>query len=329
VGRYDAKRDAKGRTLIRWVVREGDGSTVGAIVERAGGDAEAVRDGRVFVGRVRVRDEEAHVEVGDEVTFAERLREEEGRGGPLRVLVDEEGLVAVDKPAGMPTIPDHGGAAHSLVAVLAKSLGCALADLHATSRLDRDVSGVVIFARTEEAARRLLAAREAGHYVRRYVAIAGRGPQSPTHKEAHGEWDVPIGRAKDPRHRAAFGCDAAFARTRHATVARAGERSLLALEPVTGRTHQLRVHAAYAGMPLLGDRTYGGETRLTFASGRVVRLGRIALHAGRVLVPRQRGGFIDLRAEVPALLRELWMAIGGEDSAWVAALEGPSLESAS
>lgn len=243
------------------------------------------------------------------------------------MLVDEEGLVAVDKPAGMPTIPDQGGSAHSLVAVLAKSLGCAPEDLHATSRLDREVSGVVIFARTEEAARRLRTAREAGHYVRRYVAIAGRGPQSSTKAEAHGEWDVPVGRAKDPRHRAAFGRDAAFARTRHATVARVGDRLLLALEPVTGRTHQLRVHAAYAGMPLLGDRTYGGETRLTFSSGRVVRLGRIALHAARVVVPRRSGGFIQLRAEVPALLRELWAAIGGEDSAWVTALEG-SLASA-
>jgi RluA family pseudouridine synthase len=316
-------REASGRTLIRWVVREGDGSTVGAIVARAGGDAAAVRDGRVFVGRVRARDEGAHVEVGDELTFSERPRGEEGRGDPLRVLVDEEGLVAVDKPAGMPTIPDQGGAAHSLVAVLAKSLGCALADLHATSRLDREVSGVVIFARTEEAARRLRAARDAGQYVRRYVAIAGGGPQSPAKKvEARGEWDAPVGRASDPRHRAAFGRDAASACTRHAIVARAGERSLLALEPMTGRTHQLRVHAAYAGMPLLGDRTYGGETRLTLSSGRVVRLGRIALHAGRVVVPRRSGGFMELRAEVPALLRELWAAIGGEDSAWVTALEG-------
>jgi 23S rRNA-/tRNA-specific pseudouridylate synthase len=109
---------------------------------------------------------------------------------------------------------------------------------------------------------------------------------------------------------------------------RVADRSLLALEPVTGRTHQLRIHAAHAGMSILGDRTYGGDTRVTFPSGRVVRLGRIALHAGRVVVPRRAGGSIDLRAEVPTLLRELWTALGGEDSTWVAALEGPNLERA-
>jgi RluA family pseudouridine synthase len=312
--------------MIRWVVRKGDGTSVGAIVARAGGDAAAVRDGRVFVGRVRVRNEDARVETGDEVTFSEEQAPGESADGRLRLLLDEEGLVAVDKPAGTPTIPDQAGASHSLLALLAKSLGCAPGDLHPTSRLDRDVSGVVIFARTEEAARGLRAAREEGRYVRRYVALAGSHSHVPPTATRSGEWDAPIGRAKDPRHRAAFGRDAVAARTRYATVAQVAERSLLALEPVTGRTHQLRVHAALAGMPLLGDGTYGGDTRITFPSGRVVRLGRVALHAGRVVVPRRDGGSIDVRAEVPTPLRELWTALGGENSAWIAALDGPSLE---
>jgi len=315
--------------VIRWVVRYGDGTTVGAIVARAGGDAAAVREGRVFVGRFRASDEATPVEIGDEVTFSEGQGAAQGVEPALRVLLDEEGLVAVDKPAGMPTIPDRSGAAHSLLAALAKSLGCGLSDLHPTSRLDRDVSGVVIFARTEEAARRLLAAREAGRYVRRYVALAGRGAQPPIVKGLErGMWDAPIGRAKDPRHRAAFGRDAIEARTRFAVVARAAERSLFALEPATGRTHQLRVHAAYAGTPLLGDRTYGGDTRVTLPSGRVLRLDRIALHAGRILVPRRAGGSLEVRADIPASLRELWAAVGGEDSAWTVALDRPNLESA-
>jgi RluA family pseudouridine synthase len=314
--------------VIRWIVRDGDGTTVGAIVARAGGDAAAVGDGRVFVGHVRAREEGARVEIGDEVIFSERQRAAQSAGGEVRVLLDEEGLVAVDKPAGMPTIPDQAGASHSLLAILAKSVGCAIADLHPTSRLDRDVSGVVIFARTEEAAERLRAAREGGRYVRRYVALAARGSRPPTPTAAEkGVWDAPIGRAKNPRHRAAFGREAVGARTRYAVMARAGDRSLLALEPVTGRTHQLRVHAAHAGTPLLGDRIYGGEMRVTFSSGRVVTLGRIALHAGRVVVPRRGRGSIDLRAEVPALLRELWATMGGDDSAWIAAVGGPRLES--
>ncbi len=307
--------------MIRWVVRDGDGKTVGAIVARAGGDPRAVGEGRVFVGRVRAREEGTKVEVGDEVTFSDAESAEKGGLGP-RVLLDEEGLVAVDKPAGMPTIPDQAGASHSLLAVVAERLGCTLANLHPTSRLDREVSGVVIFARTEEAAVRLRAAREEGRYARRYVALAAPGSRaSVTALVGAGEWNAPVGRAKDPRHRAAFGRDAAPARTRYAIVAKAGERSLLALEPVTGRTHQLRVHAAHAGMPLLGDPTYGGARRITFPSGRVVSLGRIALHAARVVVPRRRGSSFDVRAEVPVSLRELWAAMGGEDAAWIAALE--------
>jgi RluA family pseudouridine synthase len=324
--------DARWRTMIRWVVRAGDGATVGAVVAQAGGDAAAVREGRVFVGRFRATDEAAPVEIGDDVTFTEASRAVERAEPALRVLLDEEGLVAVDKPAGIPTVPDRAGASHSLLAVLAKTLRCSSAELHATSRLDRDVSGVVVFARTDEAARRLLAARAAGRYVRRYVAIvgigAGIGSGAPGPNElSEGEWDAPIGRAKDPRHRAVSGRNAIEARTRYAVVARVEKRSLLALEPVTGRTHQLRVHAADAHMPILGDRTYGGDTRVTLPSGRVLRLDRIALHAGRIHVPRRSGDSMELRAEVPASLREIWTALGGEEGAWAAALDGPGLGS--
>ena len=65
--------------------------------------------------------------------------------------------------------------------------------------------------------------------------------------------------------------------------------ALLAVEPQTGRTHQIRVHASHAGAPLLGDRDYGGAARVTLAGGRTVALARIALHAARVSVPDAHG----------------------------------------
>ena len=103
-------------------------------------------------------------------------------------------------------------------------------------------------------------------------------------------WDAPIGAGKDPRHRAAFGPDAKASQTRWTVIARAGCFAMLAVEPQTGRTHQIRVHASHAGAPLLGDRDYGGATRVTLPDGRVVALARIALHAARVTVPDARGG---------------------------------------
>jgi 23S rRNA pseudouridine1911/1915/1917 synthase len=143
------------------------------------------------------------------------------------------------------------------------------------------------------------------------VAIACRAP-SPD----NGVWDAPIGRARDPRKRAAGGRDAAEARTTFSTVARAGGAALLALAPETGRTHQLRVHASHAGAPLLGDRDYGGPGRVTLPDGRVLPLRRIALHAARVTVPRPSGPALVIDSPIPVELRELWTSLGGEDDVW-------------
>ncbi len=292
---------------VRWVVRPEDGRTVDELVKRAGGDERAVADGRVFVGRVRATRGNEDVRPGDVVT----VRPPQPAPPEIVVLAREDGLVAADKPAGMPTIADQEGAAHSLQAALARKLGCAPRTLHPTSRLDRMVSGVVVFALDRSAAERLAAAREAGAYRRRYVAIACGAPVPP-----EGEWDAPIGRAKDPRKRAPNGPHAIPARTRYATIARAGEYALLLLEPVTGRTHQLRVHAAHAGAPLLGDKDYGGQPRVTLPTGEVVALRRVALHAMRVEVPKRGGGVLVVRAEVPVELRGVWRDLGGRDEDW-------------
>jgi 23S rRNA-/tRNA-specific pseudouridylate synthase len=121
------------------------------------------------------------------------------------------------------------------------------------------------------------------------------------------------------------GRDATPARSLYAVVDRAGTHAMLALEPITGRTHQLRVHAADAGAALLGDGAYGGDTRVGLSSGRVLGIRRIALHAARVVVPRRSGEAMEVQAEVPAELRGLWTALGGVDDAWNLSLLGPAL----
>jgi 23S rRNA-/tRNA-specific pseudouridylate synthase len=294
----------------RWVVREGEGTRLSEVLLRAGADAAALAEGRVFVGRKRARSGDEPVRVGDEVFVARVV----AALAPVTLLFDEDGLVAAEKPADSVTIPDHAGS-ESLLTSVARALGVDPSTLHATSRLDRGVSGVVVFARTDKAAAWLKEARERGVYDRRYIAIATRAPEP-----ASGEWDAPIGRAKDPRHRAAHGKEPAPALSRYAAVALAGAWAMLALEPVTGRTHQLRVHASHAGAPLLGDRVYGGPVRVTSPRGSVLSLERIALHAARVRLPRRRGGTLTLEAPVPDALRTLWKAGAGEDDAWARAL---------
>lgn len=303
---------------MRWVVRQGDGATVREVLSRAGADASAaVREGRAFVRggergarSKRVKREDERVRVGDVLEVAAARTP----SMQAHILAHDDDLVAADKPAGMPTIADHAGASHALVAVVARALGVDESRVHATSRLDRGVSGVVVFALTRAAAARLKRARDEGLYERRYVAIASRAPEP-----ARGTWDAPIGRTLeggDPRLRAVGGRDAIEARTRFAVVARAGDAAILAVSPQTGRTHQIRVHACHAGAPLVGDRAYGGPARVTLPNGRVLELRRIALHAARVVVPGAGGAALVVESLVPAELRNLWSALGGDGGAW-------------
>jgi 23S rRNA pseudouridine1911/1915/1917 synthase len=292
-----------------------DGPTVADALVRAGADPRAAQDGRVFVGRRRVKGPKEPVENGDVLEIAMPS----AQVGAVHVLAQTDDLLAVEKPAGMPTIADHAGCAHALVAAAARSIGIDAARLHPTSRLDRDVSGVVVFALTKNAAERLTRARAAGTYDRRYVALATRTPDP-----KDGVWDAPIGRAKNPRLRAAHGRDAVPAESRYATCGVSpGGVALLAVAPATGRTHQIRVHASRAGTPLIGDAAYGGPTRVTLANGRVLEPRRVALHAARVVVPNARGEALVAISPVPVELTDLWSALGGLPAAWELATACP------
>lgn len=306
----------------RWVVRRGDGATVADILKRAGEDVRAVGEGRVFVGRVRVADASRAVRVGDEVKIGAGVVARAGSSARVewRVLWERDGLLACDKPAGIPTVADHVGASHSLLALAAERSGRAARELFVTSRLDREVSGVVVFATSSEAETRLRLAREQGRYARRYVAIAADGASTADLREDRSDraqtWSAPIGAGADPRHRAAHGPGAKAAQTLFRVVARAGGFAMLAVAPQTGRTHQIRVHASHAGAPLLGDRDYGGAARVTLETGRVVALSRIALHAARVTVPGAAGEPLTAEAPIPPALVRVWEELGGAPEAW-------------
>jgi 23S rRNA-/tRNA-specific pseudouridylate synthase len=232
----------------------------------------------------------------------------------VRVLHRDESFLVVAKPSGVPTTSP---ADETTLVRLVQALDPRAPRLHPSSRLDAKISGVVIFARTAAATEHLLAARKAGAYVRVYFGLAARAPEP-----SHGEWRGAI--AHDPRDArkrrvAAEGegeGDAQHAHTLYRTALQLEPAVLLELRPQTGRTHQLRVHAAHAGVPLLGDRHYGGAQRITLGDGRVLAVRRTMLHCRRVTVPAMTGsGELAFADDPPADMQALWTSLGGDSLA--------------
>jgi 23S rRNA-/tRNA-specific pseudouridylate synthase len=233
----------------------------------------------------------------------------EAREAEPEIIYRDTQLLIVNKPPGLPTT-----APTSSEPCLVHWVRQRFPNLrpHATSRLDSSVSGIVTFALTRKVNRCLLDARRAGTYERLYLGITLRELSGP-----RGEWSWPI--SVDPasakRRVAGPGRGEREARTRYELAARAPDASLLRLMPLTGRTHQLRVHAARAGVPLFGDHTYGGERRLVSSDGAVVTARRIMLHCARVAFPPPgRGESLQFEAPVPGDMKRVWLALGGSPS---------------
>lgn len=281
-------------------------SDLGDVLARVFADASALTEGRVFVDRIRVHTTFIRVNAGSLVEVGQAIAS--APATELDVLHAETELIVVNKPAGLVSVPDHHGH-DSLQARVAAFCKLPLDRVHPTSRLDRGVSGVVVFALAKSARDAFANARAEENYARLYLAIAEHAPTP-----EHATWTWPIGRhPKDPRKRSVNGKDPAHATTSYRVAARAAHGVLLELRPGTGRTHQLRVHAAHAGCALDGDDSYGGRTRITSERGDVLTLTRVALHAARVELP-WKGRTLTFEAPFPDAMRTLWTALGGGDA---------------
>lgn len=296
--------------LFRWVVERP--TSLGELLGQHGLGA-ALSDGRVFVDGKRGTMDGALAAGAVVEVFAPRSR------SAIEVLFEGDGVFAVHKPAALPTEPAHSGA-DCVLAQLAKLLRVEPDGLFAVSRLDVGVSGVLLVALGARSRKLLLEERAGGRLRRRYVALASAVPTP-----AEGEWRDSLGAAGGGR-RQVDGHAAKPAHTHYRVVATARSvaqgppTALLALSPVTGRTHQLRVHAAAHGAPLLGDRKYGGPPRMTARDGSVHAFAQILLHATWV----EWESDAQLRRvtcePAPALL-EAWTALGGDLGALQLALD--------
>ncbi len=212
----------------------------------------------------------------------------------VEVLYEDEDVVVVNKPAGLVVHPAHGHKTGTLVNAMlgriASRTGRESGRPGIVHRLDKDTSGVMIVAKNDVAQLALSRQLQQQRFAKEYLALVGGDP---------GATDVvveaPLQRDADDRRRMVVRAGGREATTRFRRIASwknnagqtpspAGERvSLLLVQPVTGRTHQIRVHLAYAHFPIVGDPVYGrrGDT-----SG----LGRQFLHAWRLTARLPHGG---------------------------------------
>jgi 23S rRNA pseudouridine1911/1915/1917 synthase len=198
---------------------------------------------------------------GEQVQITARLQADERvapEAQPLAVVHEDRALIVIDKPAGMVVHPGAGNPGQTLQnALLALDPKLALVPRAGlVHRLDKDTSGLLVVARTPEAHAKLVAALAAREIERTYLAIC-TGAMT-----GGGTVDAPIGRHRTQRIRMAVRNDGREAITHYRIAKRYRAHTLVRVQLETGRTHQIRVHLAHIGYPIIGDPVYGGRRRL-------------------------------------------------------------------
>jgi 23S rRNA pseudouridine1911/1915/1917 synthase len=237
-------------------------------------------------------------------------REIVGEQIPVRVAYEDDEIVVVDKPAGMVVHPAPGNWSGTLVnALMGRGQGLAAGGgperAGLVHRLDKETSGLLIVAKTDRAHRTLSAALAERRITRRYACLAWG------HLDGdHITVDRPLGRDPNDRTRVAIREEGRHARTDFTRLARFDSSDLLRAHLHTGRTHQIRVHLASVGHPVVGDDTYGGGggRRLVGLPAR-----RHFLHAAWLVFTHPVSGVqLDLRSPLPDDLKHSLATVAGE-----------------
>jgi 23S rRNA pseudouridine1911/1915/1917 synthase len=225
---------------------------------------------------------------------------------PLDVVYEDADLLVVNKPAGMVVHPSHGHSAGTLVnALLARYPDLDVGEAGRPGivhRLDRDTSGLIVVAKTDEALRHLRSQFKSRKVEKIYLALIYGHPPTP-----EGVIEAPLGRDPRQRQRMAVVAGGRTARTHYRLLESLGGYSLLRVRLETGRTHQIRVHLAWLGIPVAGDRVYG-PVRSARQVKEELGLARQFLHAWRLCFERPAGkGRVEVEAALPV---ELQQALG-------------------
>jgi 23S rRNA pseudouridine1911/1915/1917 synthase len=286
--------------------------------------------GQVAIGGRTIRDPGYRVNAADEILVAVPPAEDakpQAEAIALNVVFEDDDIIVIDKPRGLVVHPAAGHHAGTLVNALIAHCGDSLSGVGGVKRpgivhrLDKDTTGLMVVAKTDRA-HRALAAQFADHgrqglLQRGYLAIVWGAPPRPK-----GTIDAAIERHPHARDKMAVRAGGRPAITHWQVLERyEGDRakpvaSLLECRLETGRTHQIRVHLAHAGHPLLGDASYGAgfKTKAAHlppaAREALDALGRQALHAYLLTIEHpSTGKLLEFRSELPGDLRRLRHAL--------------------
>ncbi len=212
---------------------------------------------KLFVNGV-ARHADYQVQIGDVITvpLEETAPEYPAEPGELTILYEDDHILAVDKPAGMLIHPSRAtmtGTLANRVIAYYQQTGKQSA-FHPITRLDRDTFGVVLLAKNSHIHALLNEFHSKGELQKTYHALVYGGPEQDS-----GIIDAPIARRPLPSLLRYVDASGKPSVTEFKVLQRQENTSILALRPVTGRTHQLRVHCAYMGYPILGDPQYGSR----------------------------------------------------------------------
>ena len=242
-----------------------------------------VKSGAVQVNGQVITSPKTEIETADEITV--ELPEQTADATDIPVLYEDEDIVVINKPAGVLTHAKGGISQEHTVADMLRPLTTFASDTNRAGivhRLDRETSGVLVGARTPAAAEFLQKQFAQRTTKKTYIAVVEGAPK---HTEAL--IDLPIGRS--PAKPSTFRVDpkGKSAQTTYYVLDVQNDKSLVKLQPKTGRTHQLRVHMAHIGHPIVGDIVYGKSAQ------------RMFLHAYQLELTAPNGERMTFTAPIP------------------------------
>lgn len=222
--------------------------------------AALVKAGRILINDLQSRPSRP-LQAGDVLAYTPGRRPEPRVSRTYRVLFEDDWLLAVRKPANLPVHPSGRYFHNTLLLILAAERGEGLdtTQLRIVHRLDRETSGLILFAKGREAASSLSGQFENRAIRKEYLALVHGTPGQDRFVV-----DAPIGLdlASPIRKAQTVRSDGLRSRTGFRVLSRGPDHTLIAARPYTGRLHQIRVHLRHAGYPIVGDKVYGRDPTL-------------------------------------------------------------------